>query len=412
MSKELATKMSPPFISVAIFMVGGILFYLLLLSLLPFFIEDIRGYELLPQNIGLVHLFLVGFVMSVIFGSLYQLLPVALEAPMFSKDFSYIQAFLHFISVSLFVFGFIWGHYELVRYGSLLLFISMMIFAINATLTLFKNRNNEVQTRYIIASIFFLVVGISIGFLLAFDYFYPFLGEYKSLLLSYHIISLLLGFIGFIVMGISIILVPMFMISHGFDKRAIESAYYPLLAAMAGMFIGLALDDIYIKSVSFGVIVIFMAIYLIQMYIVYKNRARKKSDSWSLHLILSFVGAIFSLGVAAWAPFFDAGAKIAFLSFLLLVLVPFINGHLYKIIPFLRWFEKFSPLVGKEKVPMLSEMIKEGLARYEGYISFVGAILLICGVAFFVDIFFYIGVLGLFAGALMLSYNIYYALRF
>jgi len=404
--------MSPPFISVAIFMVGGVVFYLFSLALLPFFIDDIKGYNLLPQNIGLVHLFLVGFVMSVIFGSLYQLLPVALEAPMFSKDFSYIQAFLHFISVFLFVLGFIWGRYELVRYGSLILFISMMIFVVNATLTLLKNRNKEVQTRYIVASIFFLCFGVIIGFLMAFDYFYPFLGEYKSLLLSYHIISLLLGFIGFIVMGISIILVPMFMISHGFDKRAIESAYYPLLASMAGMFIGLALDDIYIKTVSFGVIILFIAIYLIQMYIVYKNRARKKPDSWSLHLILSFIGAIFSLVLLVAAPFFEGGVKIAFLSFLLLVLLPFINGHLYKIIPFLRWFEKFSPLVGKQKVPLLSEMIKEGLARYEGYISFVGAILVLLGIAFFVDMFFYVGVFGLFVGALMLSYNIYYSLRF
>jgi hypothetical protein len=50
--------------------------------------------------------------------------------------------------------------------------------------------------------------------------------------------------------------------------------------------------------------------------------------------------------------------------FLLLGFVSFfIIGHLYKIVPFLVWFERFAPLVGKEKVPMLHEMYsKEGAA--------------------------------------------------
>jgi hypothetical protein len=39
------------------------------------------------------------------------------------------------------------------------------------------------------------------------------------------------------------------------------------------------------------------------------------------------------------------------------VLTSLIIGHFYKIIPFLIWFEKFSPLVGKQKVPMLGDMV-------------------------------------------------------
>jgi len=52
-----------------------------------------------------------------------------------------------------------------------------------------------------------------------------------------------------------------------------------------------------------------------------------------------------------------------------------INGHLYKIVPFLVWFERFSPLVGKEKVPMLHEMYPKKQASMMFWYSSVGVVL-------------------------------------
>jgi len=65
-----------------------------------------------------------------------------------------------------------------------------------------------------------------------------------------------------------------------------------------------------------------------------------------------------------------------------------INGHLFKIIPFLVWFERYSPLVGKKKVPMLNEMLPHRLARFEFIFSSLG--MLIAGIGLLVgsgDIF-------------------------
>jgi hypothetical protein len=52
-----------------------------------------------------------------------------------------------------------------------------------------------------------------------------------------------------------------------------------------------------------------------------------------------------------------------------------INGHLYKIVPFLVWFERFAPLVGKEKVPMLHEMYPKKKAEMMFWYSSGGTVL-------------------------------------
>ncbi|MEB2297962.1 MAG: hypothetical protein OZ930_15670, partial [Ignavibacteria bacterium] len=44
-----------------------------------------------------------------------------------------------------------------------------------------------------------------------------------------------------------------------------------------------------------------------------------------------------------------------------------IVGQMYKIVPFLVWYHKYSSKVGIEKVPMLKEMFNEKVAQYGFY---------------------------------------------
>jgi hypothetical protein len=64
---------------------------------------------------------------------------------------------------------------------------------------------------------------------------------------------------------------------------------------------------------------------------------------------------------AGWAAF------TGFFGFL-------ITGHLYKIVPFLVWFERFSPLVGKRKVPMLADMVPQKSADFQFAFTALGVV--------------------------------------
>ena len=86
------------------------------------------------------------------------------------------------------------------------------------------------------------------------------------------------------------------------------------------------------------------------------------------------------------------------------------TGHIYKIIPFLVWFEKFSPLVGKQKVPMLNDMVIIPLAEKQFTVTLYGTLL--SGVALFFEwkYLFVLATLSLVVGAGMVIKNMYYTL--
>jgi len=80
----------------------------------------------------------------------------------------------------------------------------------------------------------------------------------------------------------------------------------------------------------------------------------------------------------------------------------FITGHLYKIVPFLVWFERFAPLVGKEKVPMLHEMYSKEGANIMFAFTAAGVMLGGFGLLFESDMLFKAGGSFLFTGAIFL----------
>ena len=66
-----------------------------------------------------------------------------------------------------------------------------------------------------------------------------------------------------------------------------------------------------------------------------------------------------------------------------------IIGQMYKIIPFLTWYHKYSSKAGLEKVPTLKEMYNERLCHVEYYLMLAAVI----SVPFFVLLKLYIMVL-------------------
>jgi hypothetical protein len=71
-------------------------------------------------------------------------------------------------------------------------------------------------------------------------------------------------------------------------------------------------------------------------------------------------------------------------------------------VPFLVWFERFAPLVGKEKVPMLHEMYSKEGANLMFLFTASGVILGGFGLLFESDILFKAGGSFLFTGAIFL----------
>jgi len=89
-----------------------------------------------------------------------------------------------------------------------------------------------------------------------------------------------------------------------------------------------------------------------------------------------------------------------------------IIGHLYKIVPFLVWFERFSPLVGKQKVPMLADMVPVKRARMQFRFSAIGVLISALGLLMAHNTVFYAGVSFLFVGSIFMLKDLFYMINF
>ena len=94
------------------------------------------------------------------------------------------------------------------------------------------------------------------------------------------------------------------------------------------------------------------------------------------------------------------------------VITPLIVGHLYKIIPFLVWFERFSPLVGIQKVPMLVDMVPERSAHFAYNFHLVAFVMILIALFFELDMIFSAGVSFMVFGAIFMLKDIIYMMRY
>ena len=179
--------------------------------------------------------------------------------------------------------------------------------------------------------------------------------------------------------------------------------------SIASMFKLTYIEDIALLGIGVGII-----FYLKQVATLYKIRARKLLDIWYKHIYVAFISLGLSLFFGILWLFFDFenGLKVAVWLIVMGFIAFVINGHLLKIIPFLVWFERFSSLVGKKKVPMLHEMLPDKEVEYSFWLSMSGLSVGAIGLLFGSDDLFKGGVVLLAIGSIFMVKTVFYILNF
>ena len=360
---NVSREFAPPFSLIAPFFVLGAFFFLVASLLLPMFSASASHFDL--WLVGWVHLFLLGFVMMVIFGAMAQLIPVVLEVGHFSVDFYYLIWPFLALGTLLMVAGF-WAWPALLPYGGFLVLVAMVIFLADTVLTLRKVERKSLTVRTVAVTNAFLLLGILVGFMMALGIGVG-MGVDLTKWLHTHIVLVLGGYVTLTIMGMSLVLLPMFGLSHGFDERPIQRSFKIMAGGVLLYFLATFFESPFVRAAVLLVLLGAQILYLYQIWLINATRARKEWDIW-------YKSMVFGYGALAAALFFGfftvlgAPEYIGMTAVWFLVMGFFtflINGHLYKIVPFLVWFERFSPLVGKQKVPMLADMVPVRLADYQ-----------------------------------------------
>ena len=416
MKVSLATEMAPPFALVAHFFIAGVFFLFCSGISLLFLSGEITSYFVSPLFAAFAHLYLLGFVMMIIFGAAYQLLPVVLEAPIFSKDFAYVQFYMYAVGFMMMISGFLFGSLSLlIPYGATITYLSMLIFCVNIFLTFQRLEKINFIGKFLLVATIFLFISVTIGLIMGFVMGH---GAFDIDLLSWikaHIVGTLGGFVMMVIMGVAMVLIPMFSLAHGFNDKWIKYAFYMnILGVTLSILSFISGASTLLSALSLSLIALAMVLFAIQIGAMLKSRARKQNDYWVKNIVFATISLVVSIMLVLVGFIFDlqnfalAGGCLFFFGFLLC----FVVGHIYKILPFLIWYDKFAPLVGKQKVPLLHQMIKTKVADFQTLSLFIATILQVLAILMGIQILFLIGAFIMLLSIVLVVYNTWFTFTY
>ncbi|MFA5502721.1 MAG: hypothetical protein WC253_08810 [Sulfurovaceae bacterium] len=350
--------------------------------------------------------------MMVIFGAMAQLVPVVLEVGHSAVELFYAIWPLLGIGTLLMAVGFL-GYPALLPYGGVVVLISMMIFVMEIFSTIKKVKKLSLVISSVLISNTFLFFGIIFGLVMALGYAGVIEVDIISLLRS-HVYLVIGGYIIVTLMGLSVVLLPMFGLSHGFSMRPLEISIATMSLSVVLVVVSSFVEYLFIEYLAYLLAVASMIIYFYMTYTIFKTRARKEIDIYVMSLIYGYISMLVAVAIGVthlfvvYEPLLVTSGWLMFFGFFGFVII----GHMYKIIPFLVWFERFSPLVGKQKVPMLADMVPKKSSHAQFIFGAVGVSIIAIAILIQNDTMIKAGASFLVVGAFALLRNVLFMINY
>lgn len=334
--------------------------------------------------IAATHLFVLGWICSVVMGAMYQLVPVALETRLYSERLARWHFALHVIGfVGMVAMFQVWNPKQVGHFGSVMA-TGVGLFVYNLVRTLRRIPRWNVVAAGIASALAWLSLTILAGLFLAAAKCWSFSPFEPLAQMHAHAHLGGLGFFVMMIVAVSYKLVPMFTLGEVQSPRRAGWSLALLNAGLAGTFVAILLSSPW-KAVFALVVVAGLVVYGWEITAMLRSRKRRVLD-WGMKYFLTAIALLAPvsvLGVAlAWPgmPLTALTTQLenvyGFLAFIGVITFAIV-GMLYKILPFLVWYASYSQAIGRSKVPALSDLYSPRL-QAAGYWLFMAGLLMTC----------------------------------
>ena len=387
------------------FMVAGMLALFAGVILLVLRPEMLATYHYNQHVIAVTHLFVLGWICTIVMGAMYQLVPVALETRLYSEKLAAWQFAFHLVGFTGMVWMFWTWHMEQVGHFGSVLTVGVTLFVYNLARTLRRVPRWNVTATAVASALGWLSLAVCAGLTIAvgkcsyeslsvmapgnpFGILLHGLRSLATFTARFDQISAMhahahLGALGVFVMliiGISYKLVPMFTLSALQSRRRALASVALLNAGLLGSFVTILLR--HPLKFAFALLVVAgLACYGLEMIAILRARKRRPLD-WGLKSFLTAISLLAPLSVLALILSWP-GLPLATLTGRLENLYGFLTlagvisfaiiGMFYKIIPFLVWYGSYSTHIGRRKVPSLADLYSPRL-QAAGYWTYVAGL--------------------------------------
>jgi len=413
---QLASQNAPsPLVVVPHYIFGGItlLFVTILLILNP---SAFTQHYFNPTLLAITHLLALGWMSMIIFGALYQLIPVILEVKLFSEKLAFYSFALMGTGVILLAYSFWQFSFGTVMvFSGSLVVISVLLFVINVLVTAAKSDKKNMEKVFIITSAIWLLFTVLAGLILALNFTRSFLSPTHIELLKLHAHAGIVGWFLQLIIGVSSRLLPMFMVSHGLNTKKLTFAYFLI---NSGLIMGLiSIYHSFQLGVIIGVItgVLGAFTYLSFLFEAYKKRIKKQLDIGMKQSALSFIFLVvplFLIFILLWdfkaLEHLTPPLSIAYGSFIFFgFITSLIMGQTYKTLPFIMWLKVYRGKIGKLKLPLPKDLYSEKIAIAQVWFFATGFLLLLVGILTTIKAIVMISGITLFLSVALYNLNIF-----
>ena len=338
-----------------------------------------------PRVAGITHLFTLGWLTTTIFGALYQLLPVALGAPVRSTRFGHAEFWTLAPGAGVFAAGVATGSTVLHHLGIALVGAGVIIGVVKVAATLPRARTRDVTWGAIALAIGFLASTLTLGVILLHNIHTGFLAEARIRVLAIHLHVALVGWALVMMVGVSHRLLPMFLLSHGGDSRWTKRALVLLPVGVISLGVGLAMRQSWASWLGVALLEGGVACFLWQARSFYVARVRKRTDV-GMHfaataLLFLTTSALLGPAVLAAGVLHPRLATIYVIVGLLGGIVMYVVGFFYKIVPLLAWTVRFKDRMGKGDAPTIAQMFSARAAHVQLATMTLAVVVLATGIA-------------------------------
>lgn len=343
-----------------------------------------------PHTVAWVHLFVLGFVLSIVIGSLYQITPVILESKLFSLKLTRLHGWFHILGVSFMIVMFYRWQLPGVAMGGGLVITGVTLLIFNLVCTMRKSRDIHVVILFVIVSLTWMLITMGLGLLIALHRVYALFPWLNGPWTPVHVHFGLGGIFVNLIMGVSLRLTSMFLVSEIQNEKRALGALILFNLGLICMGVHTALELPFLAPLNSALMILGILLWLWETYSILYHRKRRAVD---YGIRLYFAGLIFLFPIMGIGYGMVLGVQTNFLdsvslatAYGILILFGFLGsailGMLHKIIPFLVWQRAYKNLIGIQPVPALSEMLSSKLQITTCFLYPVGVTFIVLGILF------------------------------
>jgi len=373
-----------------------------------------------PRTLAITHTMALGWGTMIILGASHQLVPVLIEAKLFSNALAYAAFVLAAIGIPLLVYSFFQFQFNgIAQAGAILINAAVVCFVLNLAASILKSKNKNVHAVFVFTASVWLLATTVIGLLLVFNFTKNILPKDSVRYLSLHAHIGLVGWFLLLVMGVGSRLIPMFLISKYDDAKTLWLIYFLVNGALIS-FIVLFFSAVDSVFYTVPLTAVSLALLLFANYCreAYKYRIRKQVDEQVkislLSVAMMLLPVIFLVAMIALLLFSFANTKLVLaygFSVFFGWLTAIILGMTFKTLPFIVWNKVYHNKAGLGKTPNPKDLFSESLFQKMGLAYLAGFGLFTAGILLGNTIVLQIASVLLFVTAALYNVNILKMLR-